>query len=234
MRRSKFTNTRLVTIPREVDASVGVADLLCEHRISRSTLFMWRRERVAGLQHMWASEREGARLRPIYVAKALEFTETQGCADRKTVTRSARRAVVTILTQDHGPTVQRACRMTHLVWPCFTCESAQAAANAPVIAALEEGTEHDRWGLWTCFATERKWNHIRVYRVLCAPDLNPVSRTQKRLPRRDMARIQATVRLDDRWTKDFMSNPCNPLPVEPRRQRQSERARNGGRFPSAE
>ena len=56
------------------------------------------------MQRLKELERENARLRQMYADQALVLTAVKD-AHPKTVRRSARRAAVTILTEDHGLSV---------------------------------------------------------------------------------------------------------------------------------
>ena len=133
------------------------------------------------------------------------------------MTRSARRAVVTILTQEHALPVQRACAIARCSRTAFyhaqtaTSAPTQADVDAPVIAVLQTiVAQHTRWGFWKCFdrlrALGHPWNHKRVYRVYCALRLNQTRRTKKRLPKRDVIPLAAPARLNVTWAMDFMSD----------------------------
>lgn len=132
------------------------------------------------------------------------------------MTRSARRAVVTILTQEHALPVQRACGIARCSRTAFYRAQATTAAaptdrHAPIITALQGlVAQHGRWGFWKCFdrlrALGHPWNHKRVYRVYCALRLNQTRRTRKRLPKREVRPLAAPARLNDTWAMDFMGD----------------------------
>ena len=122
---------------------------------------------------------------------------------------------MTILTEDHGLPVQRACQIARCSRTAFyralNAQVDQADTDAPVIAALQAVVaQHGRWGFWKCFARLRAlghlWNHKRVYRVYRALKLNQVRRTKKRVPKRDVVPLQAPAQRNDTWAMDFMGD----------------------------
>jgi putative transposase len=124
---------------------------------------------------------------------------------------------VTILTEEHRLSVQRACQIAGFSRTAFyraqTADTASTAAEAdePVITALQAVVaQHGRWGFWKCFRRLRAqgyaWNHKRVYRVYRALRLNHVRRTKKRVPKRVFVPLTAPPRLNDTWAMDFMGD----------------------------
>jgi putative transposase len=86
---------------------------------------------------------------------------------------------VTILTEDHGLPVRRACQIARCSRTAFyhsrrgEANVSPADVDTPVITALQAVIEkHGRWGLWKCFDRLRvlghALNHKRFYRVYCA------------------------------------------------------------------
>jgi transposase-like protein len=112
MRTSKFKDAQIVAILREEEAGMAVTELLRKHDINRPTFYRWiaearrgRPARTAAFKSVGAGECEAQMDVRRSCARA---RGDQGCVDQKTVTRSARRAAVTSLTQEHAQSVQRA------------------------------------------------------------------------------------------------------------------------------
>ena len=76
MRKSRFTESQIVSILKDGDAGVPLADLVRKHGISRATYFNWKAKyagaTVADLRRMKELEAENAKLKRMYADLALE------------------------------------------------------------------------------------------------------------------------------------------------------------------
>ena len=76
MRRSKFSESQIVAILKEVEAGIAVADVIRKHGISKATFFTWRAKyggaTVAELRRLKELEGENARLKRMYADLAME------------------------------------------------------------------------------------------------------------------------------------------------------------------
>jgi putative transposase len=76
MKKSRFTESQIVSILKEGEAGVGIAELARKHGISRATYFNWRSKysgvTVSELKRMKELEAENAKLKRMYAELALE------------------------------------------------------------------------------------------------------------------------------------------------------------------
>lgn len=76
MRKSKFSESQIVSILKEADAGVPVADLIRKHGLSKTTFFKWRSKyagaSMADVRRLRELEAENAKLKRMYADLALE------------------------------------------------------------------------------------------------------------------------------------------------------------------
>lgn len=81
MRKSKFSESQIVSILKEADAGVPVADLIRKHGLSKTTCFKWRSKyagaSMADVRRRRELEAEHAKLKRMYAALALENAATK-------------------------------------------------------------------------------------------------------------------------------------------------------------
>jgi putative transposase len=87
MRRSKFSESQIVAILKEVESGVAVPDVIRKHGISRATFFTWRAKyggaTVAELKRLKELEQENAKLKRMYADLALENAAIKEVLGRK-------------------------------------------------------------------------------------------------------------------------------------------------------
>ena len=136
--------------------------------------------------------------------------DDQGCPEPKTLTPSAKREAIRIMTHEHDLPMARACQVTRLSRAAYYRPGvARRTRDAKVIAALQAvvATEQ-RWGFWKCHDRLRaqgcRWNHKRVWRVYCQLRLNLPRRTKRRVPPRERQPLAVEPRMNAVWALDFM------------------------------
>ena len=87
MRKSRFTESQIVSIVKDGDAGVPLAELVRKHGISRATYFNWKSKyagaTVADLKRMKELEAENAKLKRMYADLALENAAIKDVLSRK-------------------------------------------------------------------------------------------------------------------------------------------------------
>jgi putative transposase len=87
MKKSRFTESQIVSILKEGEAGVGIAELARKHGISRATYFNWRSKysgvTVSELKRMKELEAENAKLKRLYAEMALENAAIKDVLSRK-------------------------------------------------------------------------------------------------------------------------------------------------------
>lgn len=87
MRKSKFSESQIVTILKEAESGIPVADLLRRHGVSKATFFKWR-SKYAGatindVKRLRELEAENAKLKRMYADLALENAAIKDVLARK-------------------------------------------------------------------------------------------------------------------------------------------------------
>ena len=87
IRKSRFTESQIVSVLKDGDAGVPLVDLVRKHGISRATYFNWKAKyagaTVADLRRMKELEAENAKLKRMYADLALENAAIKDVLGRK-------------------------------------------------------------------------------------------------------------------------------------------------------
>ena len=87
MRKTRFTETQIVTILKEADSGVPVKDLCRKHEISDATYYNWKSKyggmEASDLKRMKELERELGQLKRMYADVALENRALKDLIEKK-------------------------------------------------------------------------------------------------------------------------------------------------------
>ena len=87
MKRSRFTETQIISILNEADAGMAVKDLCRKHGISDATYYNWKSKyggmSASELKRLREMEAENAKLKKMYAELALENTALKDLIDKK-------------------------------------------------------------------------------------------------------------------------------------------------------
>lgn len=87
MRKSRFTESQIVSILKDGDAGIPLAELVRKHGISRATYFNWKSKyagaTIADVKRMKELEAENVKLKRMYADLALENAAIKDVLSRK-------------------------------------------------------------------------------------------------------------------------------------------------------
>ena len=87
MKKSRFTEERIIAILRQADAGVKITELARKHGISEATLYNWKARYggldVSQLRRLKELEGENARLKKMYAELSLTHHALQDAVEKK-------------------------------------------------------------------------------------------------------------------------------------------------------
>jgi len=180
MKKSRFSETQIVSILKQADAGMQVKELCRRHGISQATYYKWK-SKYGGL--------EASDLKRIKELEAAQFLVEE---HRMSVSRACKCVKLSRSAWYRAPE-DRAVRDTEI--------------TAALAGLVEERSSR---GFWKCFKMLRRrgkpWNHKRVYRVYKEMNLHLRRPARRRLPKRVRAELYVPKAPNSVWSADFMSD----------------------------
>ncbi len=120
MRKSKFTETQIVSILREHEAGKKAADLCREHGVSQPTFYQWK-SRYGGLEPNQLKElkdlkAEHARLKRLYAEACMDREALKDLLSGKALGPAAKRECVHKLVEQRQMSVRRVLQADKAQW----------------------------------------------------------------------------------------------------------------------
>ncbi|MBF0519979.1 MAG: IS3 family transposase [Nitrospirae bacterium] len=214
MKKTRFTETQIVSILKEADKGIAVNELCRKHGISDSTYYNWKSKyggmEASDLRRIKELEQELSQMKRMYSDLALENRALKDLIEKKFIRPSGKRQAVKYLVMEHRLSIQKSCLCIGLSRAAYYKQTVGNSDTEVIDAINELICKHARWGFWKCYKALRRkqypWNHKRVYRVYCQLRLNQKRRAKKRLPMCLRQPLMAPQKANHVWSADFVSD----------------------------
>lgn len=213
MKKSRLTETQIITILKEADAGMKVDDIFRKHSITNTTYYAWKsrygRMDASEVKCMKALEGENARLKKLFADVSPENHAIKELFAKKKLVTADKIKCASILN-DAGMSIIKSCILIGLRRSCFyrvkrDWRKSDAAVLDAINLVLKKSPQS---GFRKCFQRIRlagqRFNHKRVYRVYCRMGLNMKRRVKRVLPKRQKQPLNVIERPNYQWALDFM------------------------------
>ncbi|MFX1707384.1 IS3 family transposase [Chitinophaga sp. CC14] len=213
MKKTRFTETQIVSILKQHENGLAIKDICREHSISEATFYNWKNKyggmEASDVKRLKDLEEENSRLKRMYADLSLDNQILKDLFHKKRLGPSTKRQVAEELVADQGISVSRACRLVSFPRTKFYYRTRKN--DKALIHALEElAFKYTSYGFRKLFAYLRRaghsWNHKKVYRVYRMLKLNNRKKLKRRVPARIKQPLQQQTNINVTWSMDFMSD----------------------------
>ncbi|MGD1335192.1 IS3 family transposase [Vibrio harveyi] len=214
MKKSRYTETQIVKILKEVEAGRKVNEVCREYGISDATYYNWKSKyggmEASDVKRLKELEDENRRLKQMFADLSLEHRIVKDILGKKAVKPAVKRELVEYVRQQFRVSLRMACRAVGISDSVYRYQP-DPHRDDEVIAKLQEAVErYPAYGFGKLFKVLRRWgypwNHKRVYRVYCSLKLNMRRKGKKRLPKREPVTLARPDGVNGCWSIDFMSD----------------------------
>ncbi len=212
MKKTRFTETQIVSILKQQEAGIPTKEICRQHGISEATFYNWK-SRYGGMEasdvkRLKDLEEENSRLKKMFADLSLDnqilkeiFPKRAGLCRKKGIDRGDCR--------EHDIAVSRACKIVSLVRSQYYYST--KSNDSEVIESLQDlAFKHPSYGFRKLFAYLRRsgkpWNHKRVHRIYQVLKLNKRRKGKRRLPDRVKQPLIQPEQVNEVWSVDFMSD----------------------------
>ncbi|MCT3924048.1 IS3 family transposase [Elizabethkingia anophelis] len=213
MKKTRFTETQIVSALKRQEGGIPIKELCRELGISEATFYNWKSKyggmEASEVKRIKELEEENARLKRMYANLAMDNEILRDPVHKKSLGPAAKRQLSEELVKDHKIPVSRACKIVSLTRSQYYYTSIKD--DSAVIEALRElAFAHPSYGFRKLFAYLRRsgkeWNHKRVYRIYKLLKLNKKRKGKRRLSARVKLPLQQQTEVNKTWSMDFMSD----------------------------
>ncbi|MCB9472805.1 MAG: IS3 family transposase [Candidatus Delongbacteria bacterium] len=214
MRKSRFSETQIVTILNEVEAGRATKDVCREYGISPATYYGWKSKfggtSASDVKRLKDLEEENRRLKQMYASLSLDHMLLKEVLEKKALNPAARRELVQNLMIDPGSSERRACRVVGLPRSVAQYQPNPDRDRNVIDCLIDLVERFPRYGFRKLFKVLRRegnsFNHKRVHRVYCQLKLNHRRKGKRRVPNRNPVPLSIPEQLNHSWSIDFMSD----------------------------
>ncbi|WP_152562926.1 MULTISPECIES: IS3 family transposase [unclassified Serratia (in: enterobacteria)] len=214
MKKSRFTDSQIMSILKLAEAGTPVAELCREYGMSNASFYKWR-SRFGGMDASMMArlkelEDENRRLKKMYAEERLKAEIIQEAMGKKVVTPSRRKRMAQHAVRSRNVSVRFACKLFVVSESCYRYQPQLNAENDLIADWLLRITDSQRnWGFGLCFLYLRnvkgfRFNPKRVYRIYCELSLNMRIKPKKRLKRDKPEPLAVPESSNECWSMDFM------------------------------
>ncbi|WP_369600744.1 IS3 family transposase [Hahella sp. SMD15-11] len=214
MRKSRFTDSQIISILKQVEAGTSVPELCREHGMSSATFYKWRSKYggmdASMMKRLKELEAENARLKKMYAEERLKAELRKDALEGKVVRPSHRKEMARRVVRERGISIRLACEVFGISETCYRYKPVLSSENAEIAHWLLRLTaDEQNWGFGLCFFYLRnvkgfRWNHKRVYRIYKELELNMRIRPRLRIVRQKPEPLAEPERVNQVWSMDFM------------------------------
>ncbi|MCF7981799.1 MAG: IS3 family transposase [Pseudomonadales bacterium] len=216
MKKSKFSDSQILSILKQHEAGIPVTELAREHGVSSALIYQWR-SKYGGMDASLVKEMkelraENARLKKMYAEERLKAEIRQEALEGKLLTPSQRKEMAKNIVVDRQVSIRFACICMGISETCYRYEAKLSSENQQIADwLLRLTTTHKRWGFGLCFLYLRNvkgygWNHKRVYRIYRELELNLRIKPKRRIKRDYPGELDVPKAPNQVWSMDFMSD----------------------------
>nr|WP_199930498.1 IS3 family transposase [Sedimenticola thiotaurini] len=214
MKKSRCNEPQIISILKEAENGIPVAELCRKHGMSDATFYNWRSKYggmdVSMMKRMKELEEENRRLKKIYAEERLKAEIIQEALEKKVVRPSRSREMARQAVEQRQISIRMACRLFGISETCYRYQAKLSGENSHIADwLLRLTTTHRTWGFGFCFLYLRNvkgygYNQKRVYRVYRELELNLRIKPKRRLRRDRPDELAVPRQINDMWSMDFM------------------------------
>ncbi|MCP0913331.1 MULTISPECIES: IS3 family transposase [Legionella] len=216
MKKSRFTETQIVKILKEVEAGRLMKEVCREYGISDATYYNWKAKygglQVSDVKRLKELEEENRRLKQMYAELSLDHKILKDIVGKKAVKPAVRRELADYAVNTHAVSLRRACRVVGISDSVYRYKPDKQRDDNVILALQVTSERYPAYGFSKLLKVLRRqghsWNHKRVHRVYCELKLNIRRKGKKRLPNRSPDPLCVPMAMNQCWSMDFM---CDAL-----------------------